>query len=199
MRNWRKWTIWSACVIGIWGISTSRLLGDSPLNADKLIVSLRPEHPTDRDFLTYTAALMEAGYLPRSLVESTFLWAREKPNHQARYFREGLIRRAEANGIDLPTGPPPMEGTVEGQVVYLVKMGLLKISMPVSYATVRLADRRTTANIQGKFSFPNVPLGQYTVRAEGSVAWATRKGSLQVRLPTRPPSTEPVTVTIYVQ
>jgi len=199
MAKWRFWATWGVCVLGFSAVFTSELLADSPLDGDKLITALRPQHPVARDFLTYTGALLEAGYLPRSLVESTFLWARDKPRYQARYFREGLIRRARDQGIDLPTGQPPMTGIVEGQVVYEIHIGLLKISIPVPNASVRLADRRTTADNSGRFSFEEVPLGEYVVRAEGYLLGTTRKGSGQVRLPTSPPSTDPARITIYVQ
>jgi len=199
MKKWRIWEVWGICMLGFFTGFTPKLLADTPLDGDKLIVALHPEHPTDRDFLTYTGALMEAGYLPRALVESTFLWARDKPRYQARYFREGLIRRAAAQGIELPTGQPPMLGTIEGQVIYEMPIGLLKVPIPVPHATVRLADRQTTADSWGRFSFSEVPLGQYTVRAEGYAAFKVRKGSGRVGLPTRPPSTDPATVTIYLQ
>lgn len=196
MRKWKLWAIWAGSVAVVSAVFTSKLVADSPLNGDKLITSLRPQHPVDRDFLTYTGALLEAGYLPRSLVESTFLWARDKPRYQARYFREGLIRRAKDQGIDLPTGQPPLQGEVEGQVIYLV---FGKFPIPVSNAKVRLADRQTTADAWGRFSFSEVPFGQYNIRAEGLVGFVFRKGTGQVQLPTRPPSTDPATITIYVQ
>ncbi|HOM16337.1 MAG TPA: hypothetical protein PLQ00_03370, partial [Thermoguttaceae bacterium] len=72
MAKWRFWATWGVCVLGFSAVFTSELLADSPLDGDKLITALRPQHPVDKDFLTYTGALLEAGYLPRSLVESTF-------------------------------------------------------------------------------------------------------------------------------
>jgi|YNPMSStandDraft_1061717.scaffolds.fasta_scaffold27917_2 hypothetical protein len=199
MKNWVFWGIWATCVSVIF---PTTLLADSPLNADKLITVLRPEHPVDKDFLVYTGAVLEAGYLSHSLVESTFLWARQKPQYQARYFREGLIRRARQQGIELPTGQPPLQGAIQGQVIYVLPLGLIKIPIPVPHATVRLANRQTTADSFGRFSFTEVPFGQHTLQAEGYPALSPlflRKGSGQVRLPTRPPSTDPARITIYVE
>ncbi len=193
------WIIWAIWISGLFPASTQKLLADSPLNGDKLITVLRPDHPVDKDFLIYTGEVLEAGYLPPNLVESTLLWARQKPQYQARYFREGLIRRASIQGIELPTGQPPLQGNIQGQVVYLLPLGLLKIPIPVPNATVRLADRQTTADSFGRFSFTQVPFGHYTLQAEGYAALVRRKGTGQVRLPTRPPSSEPARITIYVQ
>lgn len=171
----------------------------SPLNADKLIVALRPETPSDRNYLAYTAAVMDAGFLPPYLVESTFLWAREKPEHMARYFRRALTIRADKVGIDLPQGEAPVSGTVQGQVVFLNKIGPLKITVPVANATVRLGDRVTSSDADGRFVFSNVPFGQYTVSAEAKVLLINRHGSIRVALPTRPPSLEPAQVTVYIR
>ncbi|MCS7304057.1 MAG: carboxypeptidase-like regulatory domain-containing protein [Thermoguttaceae bacterium] len=199
MRIWTIWAIWVIWVAGLGITYPSILLADSPLNGDKLITVLRPDHPVDKDFLVYAGAVLEAGYLPASLVESTFLWARQKPQHQARYFREGLIRRARLQGIELPTGQPPLQGTIQGQVLFIVNLGLIKIPVPVPNATVRLADRQTTTDSWGRFSFIQVPFGEYSLQAEGYAGLGKRKGSGQVRLPTRPPSTEPAWIVIYVQ
>lgn len=199
MRKWAVWAIWVVLFGAIWGQLPSELFGSSPLDGDKLIASLRPRHPVDRDFLSYIGALLQAGHLPHALVESTFLWAKDQPEYQARYFREGLIRRARAQGIQLPTGQAPLSGRVQGQVIYQMQIGLLRISIPVPNATVRLADRRTTTDPLGRFSFNQVPFGRYTLRAEGKVGLVSRTGTGQLRLPTPPPSTEPARLTIYVR
>jgi len=199
MKIWGFWIIWGVCAICAFEVFPTILLADSPLNADKLITVLRPVHPVDKDFLVYTGAILEAGYLPPILVESTFLWARQKPQYQARYFREGLIRRAGQQGIELPTGHPPLHGAIHGQVIYVLHFGLIQIPIPVPHATVRLADRKTTADSFGRFSFTEVPFGQHTLQAEGYAGLALRKGRGEVRLPTRPPSTDPARITIYVE
>ena len=165
----------------------------SPLTADVMIVALRPELPGDRNYLTYVAALLDQGQLPRHLVESTFLWAREKPRHKYRYFKHALIVRADAVGIDLPQDNPPVTGVIDGKVVYIVNLGLVKVDLPLADASVRIkgTDRTTTTDTQGEFSFTKVPLGVYTVYARGKALLSTKSGSVQVRLPTRPPSVNP--------
>ena len=165
----------------------------SPLTADIMIVALRPELPGDRNYITYVAALLDQGQLPRHLVESTFLWAREKPQHKYRYFKQALIIRADAVGIHLPQDNPPVTGIIDGKVVYLIDLGLVTVDVPLANASVRIkgTDRRTTTNSQGEFSFTKVPFGVYTVYARGKALLLTKSGSVQVRLPTRPPSNTP--------
>jgi hypothetical protein len=173
----------------------------SPLTAEMMIVGLRPESPSDRNYISYVAAVMEQGFVPHVLVESSFLWARKKPEHMARYFRQAMILRAGKIGITLPPGDAPTSGTIEGRAVYEVKLLLLTVTMPVSEATVTIQGTNllTTADKDGYFTFLGVPFGTYMVRAEGKVSLKYRVGTIKVALPTRPPSNEPATVTILVE
>jgi hypothetical protein len=158
-----------------------------------MIVALRPDRPSDRDYLTYVAALLDQGQLPRHLVESTFLWARQKPRHKSQYFKQALIVRADAIGIHLPQDNPGVTGTIDGKVVYQINLGLVKVDMPLANASVRImgTDRKTTTDNQGEFSFSKVPFGIYTVYARGKALLMTKSGSVRVTLPTRPPSEDP--------
>lgn len=173
----------------------------SPLTADKMTVALRPELPGDRDYLTYVDALLQQGRLPRDLVESTFLWAREKAQYKYRYFRRALILRADQVGIDLPENNPPPYGTIEGVVAYHTKIGLITINVPAKRVSVRIVgtDFKTTTNDHGEFSFAKVPFGVYRVYARGKVMLAKRQGSVKVALPTKPPSTKPARAFIAVK
>ncbi len=185
--------------MGVLAASGGAIEAGSPLTGEKMIVVLRPELPSDRDFITYVAATMDAGYLPRYLVESTFLWARDKPRHMSSYFREALTVRAAKQGIDLPKGQPPLSGTVRGQVVYEVNLGFLTITTPVADAVVRLNGHTITSDNDGKFVFEDVPFGRQTITAEGRAGLVFRSGSAGVTLPTPPPSTQAAHVTVYLR
>lgn len=163
----------------------------SPLTTDIMIVILRPERPTDRDYLTYVSALLDTGQLPHPMVEGTLLWARQKPEHKFQYFKQALITRAEAVSIHLPQDCPPLTGVIDGKVVYLINLGLVKVDVPLANASVRImgTDRTTTSNAKGEFTFRGAPFGRHTVYARGKAALVlTKSGSVRVTLPTKPPS-----------
>lgn len=62
---------------------------------------LRARRPEEFAFLDRVMELVEDGTLPRSLVVSTFNWARKKPKHPFQYFEQGLRVRAKKIGVDL--------------------------------------------------------------------------------------------------
>ena len=66
-----------------------------------LEAGLRARRPQEFAFLARVAALVEDGTLPRSLVESTFFWARRKGRYPLVYFEAGLRLRAKRIGIVL--------------------------------------------------------------------------------------------------
>ena len=72
---------------------------DYNADADTMKAALRTATPEEDGFIDHVLALVEAGRLPRSLVESTFQWARRKTKNRFQYFRHGLIVRAAAEGI----------------------------------------------------------------------------------------------------
>ena len=74
---------------------------DSPLDAKTMQVVLHTATPEENGFIEYVLSRVDKGTLPLDLVESTFLWARKKPNHKFQYFKRGLILRAEQQGIHL--------------------------------------------------------------------------------------------------
>lgn len=74
-----------------------------PLDADKIKAALETAAPEEDGFVDTVIQLVNEGKLSRSLVESTFLWARKKSTHRFQYFRRGLLSRLAARHQQLPT------------------------------------------------------------------------------------------------
>jgi hypothetical protein len=76
---------------------------------DQLTYGLRARTKADRAFIDLVVAKVDAGVLPRPLVDSTFLWARDRAASRRDensirpmiYFRPGLIARAKKMKIPL--------------------------------------------------------------------------------------------------
>ncbi len=76
---------------------------------EQLTLGLKAVTPSDKAFIDKVVIKVEQGKLPRSLVDSTFLWARERADAKSYarslrpmvYFRPGLIARTNKLGIDL--------------------------------------------------------------------------------------------------
>ena len=79
----------------------SRQAAASPLDANTMKVALRTATPEDDGFIDRVLMLVDRGTLPLDMVESTFLWARKKPQRKFQYFKYGLIARAQQQGIAL--------------------------------------------------------------------------------------------------
>jgi hypothetical protein len=62
---------------------------------------LRARRPEEFGFLDRVTALVDKGTLPRSMVVSTFNWARKKPRHPFQYFEFGLRERASRIGVHI--------------------------------------------------------------------------------------------------
>ncbi len=69
------------------------------LDAATLKVALRVGRPQDKKFIDRVVAMMNAGELPRSIVQKCFLWARRKRKHKFEYFKRALIFLAANKGI----------------------------------------------------------------------------------------------------
>ncbi|MCA9257964.1 MAG: hypothetical protein KDA61_02135 [Planctomycetales bacterium] len=77
--------------------------------ADQLKLGLRAYTPADRQYLDHVVHLVQTGVLPRSLVDSTFLWARSRavarkgrnPLRPIVYFQPALTLRARRLGISI--------------------------------------------------------------------------------------------------
>ena len=68
---------------------------------DKLEVGLRIRRPQEFAFVALVVGKVEAGTLPRQLVEETFLWARKKQPYPYVYFERAMKIRAAKEGVDL--------------------------------------------------------------------------------------------------
>ena len=66
-----------------------------------LEAGLKARRPQEFAFLATVAQKVEDGALPRSLVESTFFWARRQGRYPFVYFESGLRSRAKRLGIVL--------------------------------------------------------------------------------------------------
>ncbi len=71
------------------------------LNAATMKASLRTGTPDQEKFIDQVMALVNAGKLAPDLVDSTFQWARKKPEHKFEYFQNALMVRAKKQGIDV--------------------------------------------------------------------------------------------------
>jgi hypothetical protein len=104
-------TLFSAIASLFWfGISTasgaqqtSPALGKAASTTLKqtLEAGLKARRPQEFAFLATVAAKVEDGTLPRSLVESTFFWARRQGRYPFIYFQAGLRERAKRIGVVL--------------------------------------------------------------------------------------------------
>jgi len=80
----------------------------------QLRVGLKATTQCDRDFLDIVVNLVETGRLPRRLVDTTFLWARDRAARKSRlralrpmiYFKPALVLRAKRIGVKLPANCP---------------------------------------------------------------------------------------------
>lgn len=70
-------------------------------DVETMKAALQTATPEEDGFLYRVMEKVETGTLPVALVESTFLWARQKPRNKFQYFKRGLILRAAKEGIAL--------------------------------------------------------------------------------------------------
>ena len=66
---------------------------------DQLEAGLQARRPQEFAFIARVVAMVSANRLPRSLVQSTFEWARRKQPYPFPYFQRALIIRAARIGI----------------------------------------------------------------------------------------------------
>jgi hypothetical protein len=80
---------------------TSPMLGKAASTTLKktLEAGLKARRPQEFAFLAMVAGKVEDGTLPRSLVESTFFWARRQGRYPFVYFEAGLRVRAKRIGV----------------------------------------------------------------------------------------------------
>jgi len=195
---WACVWLFAAVVGSVVAVPAMAASDETPLTAETLKAGLRTVDPDDDAYLTYIAALANQGQIPMDLVQSTYLWARQKPYpKRAKYFKQAIILRAARQGITLPTDTPSTTGAIEGCVYARV----LLVSVPIPGATVTLegTNRQTTADASGRFAFQNVPLGTYTLKAKGTLGLVSLSGSARAMVPSPPPSTQPTVANILVK
>lgn len=73
-----------------------------PLDAQTMKAALRTETPEEQGYIDEVLRRVERGQLPRSLVEATFVWARQRPEHRFQYFRRALRLQAARLGFSAP-------------------------------------------------------------------------------------------------
>jgi hypothetical protein len=71
------------------------------LDPDVMKAALHTATPQENGFIEAIVAKVDKGTLPLELVQSTFLWARKRPRKKFYYFKQALILRAAARGIQL--------------------------------------------------------------------------------------------------
>jgi hypothetical protein len=104
------------CVIVLWCVIAAPLVSHAQQTSEpatsegrklplkqQLTLGLKATTKEDKEFINNVVLKVEQGTIPRPLVDSTFLWAREKANRKSAsrslrpivYFRPGLIARAK--------------------------------------------------------------------------------------------------------
>ena len=69
---------------------------------DQLKTGLKARRPEETDFIEEVARLVNAGRLPRKLVDSTFMWAlRRRTSYPFPAFERALRLQADQLGVDL--------------------------------------------------------------------------------------------------
>jgi hypothetical protein len=63
---------------------------------------LKARRPCEFQYIDQLTTMIEADQLPRSLVDSTFIWARKQPTRQLQYFQFALKARADRYGFATP-------------------------------------------------------------------------------------------------
>lgn len=99
----RSFVLWALTAVAIVAATlVSPLQGETArLNAAQIKAGLRTATPEENGFVDRVVGLAQAGTLPPQLVESTFQWARKKPNFRFQYFKRGMKVRAAQLGISL--------------------------------------------------------------------------------------------------
>ena len=82
-------------------IAADRAAAATALDAEKMKAALVTAKPEENGFVDRVVAMTKQGQLPVSLVESTFQWARKRPQYRFQFFKRALIVRAAKIGINL--------------------------------------------------------------------------------------------------
>jgi hypothetical protein len=82
-------------------LAALRCEAGTSLDVKMMKAALRTVDQEEDGFLEHVSNLVVQDVLPRSMVESTFLWARKKPDNKFQYFKRGLTVRAAKIGVKL--------------------------------------------------------------------------------------------------
>jgi len=83
------------------GNEISAIDGEAVSLKSRLEKELRARRPSEFAFIKKVVERVDDKTLPRSIVDSTFLWARKKPQHKFQYFERAIKLRAKKIGVDL--------------------------------------------------------------------------------------------------
>lgn len=110
--------------------------------------------------------------------------------------RVGLVSRQSQ--IVVLVAPPPKQAMEAKPVKHAIAGLVLVGDRPCSNFEVRLegAGQVATTDLDGKFSFKDLPPGKYTLKASGAALNRFRKGTAEITLPA---AQEPASVTISVE
>jgi hypothetical protein len=88
---------------GTWGRAEETVGGAEVISLeDQLKTGLKARRPEEKEFIEEVARLVNAGKLPRKLVDSTFMWAlRRRTNYPFPAFERALRLQADQLGVDL--------------------------------------------------------------------------------------------------
>ena len=106
--------LWLAFAVGTWCSTAGQTClaahpMESPASPEGAAVSLRIQLeaglrarlPSEFAFIDRVVTMVDQNRLPRDMVHSTFLWARNKKPYPFPYFESGLRTRAAKQGIKL--------------------------------------------------------------------------------------------------
>jgi len=96
-------------VVGQGSVEPTQNQGRRLSLAEQLRYGLRVSVKSDKQFIDHVVALVQQGKLPKKLVDSTFLWARQRSARKSRsrelrpmvYFKPALVLRAKRIGVKL--------------------------------------------------------------------------------------------------
>ena len=87
--------------VAVGGQQTSGALRKSIRLKEQLETGLKARRPAEFAFIGRVVRLVDAGILPRRVVDGTFLWARGKRRHPFQYFERAMKVRAKRFRIKL--------------------------------------------------------------------------------------------------
>ncbi len=91
--------LFGVVVLAVLAAAAQNARGADFLDAETMKAALHTATPQEEGFIEYVVERVERGTLPLDLVQSTFLWAKRKPQKRFYYFKQGLILRAAQRGI----------------------------------------------------------------------------------------------------